>query len=97
MRESNNISEISLRVKAVETQLSDKLKTLFGEKTPTPEVSAKAEAIRGKSGELTKKLNEKESSVWTAVKDELHRDLNALEGDFEHWVKYLDAHYKDKA
>ncbi len=95
MRESKDISETMQRVQAVETQLAEKLRALFGAKTPTPDVSEKADAIRGKSGELSKKLTEKETTVWAGVKDEVNRDLHALESDFEHWIQYLDKHYKD--
>ena len=44
---------------------------------------AKAETIRAK-------LPEGEG-----VAGEIERDLHALEQDFDHWVRYLDAHYKD--
>jgi predicted carbohydrate-binding protein with CBM5 and CBM33 domain len=95
MRESKDISETAQRVQAVETRLAEKLRTTFGVKTPAPEVSAKADAIRGKSGELTKKLAENKGAAWAGVKDEINRDLHALEGDFDHWVQYLDKHYKE--
>ena len=95
MRESKDISETAQRVQAIETQLAEKLRTIFGVKTPASDVSEKADAIRGKSGELTKKLTDNEETAWTGVKDELNRDLHALEGDFNHWVQYLDKHYKE--
>jgi hypothetical protein len=95
MNESKDISEIFQRVQAVEKQLSEKLGSIFGGKTPASDVSEKADAIRSKSGELTRKLAEKEGSVWSGVKDEVNRDLQALEGDLEHWIRYLDEHYKD--
>ncbi|AKI03258.1 hypothetical protein IMCC20628_04590 [Hoeflea sp. IMCC20628] len=95
MRESKDISEAAQRIQAIETKLAEKLRTTFGAKTPAPDVSAKADAIRGKSGELTKKLTEKEGDAWTGVQDELNRDLHALEGDFDHWVQYLDKHFKE--
>jgi hypothetical protein len=95
MKDSRDISETMQRIQAIETRLAEKLRMLFGSKTPVPEVSAKADAIRGKSGELTKKLADKDPSVWTRIKDEVNHDLHALEGDFEHWIQYLDEHYKD--
>jgi len=95
MNESKDFSETLQRVQAVEKQLADKLRSIFGANAPAPDVSDKADAIRSKSSELTKKLAEKQSSVWTGVKDEVNRDLHALEGDFEHWIQYLDKHYKE--
>lgn len=95
MRESKDISEAMQRVQTVETQLAEKLRALFGAKPPAPDVSEKADAIRGKSGELTKKLAEKDGAVWTGVKDEVNRDLHALESNFNHWIQYLDEHYKN--
>jgi len=95
MNESKDISEISQRVQAVEKRLKEKLGLVFGTKSPASDVSGKADAIRSKSSELTRKLNQKEGTVWTRVKDELNRDLHALEGDFEHWIQYIDEHYKD--
>ena len=95
MNESKDISETLQRVQAVEKQLADKLRSIFGANAPATDVSDKDEAIRSKSTELTRKLAEKQSSVWAGVKDEVNRDLHALEGDFEHWIQYLDEHYKD--
>lgn len=94
MNESKDISETMKRVQAVEKQLAEKLSSIFGAKTPAPDVSDKTDAIRSKSSELKKKLTEKQSAVWTGVKEEVNRDLHALEGDFEHWIQYLDEHYK---
>jgi hypothetical protein len=95
MNESKDISETLQRVQAVEKQLAEKLRSIFGANAPAPDVSGKADAIRSKSTELTRKLAEKQSSMWAGVKDEVNRDLQALEGDFEHWIRYLDEHYKD--
>ena len=95
MNESKDISETLQRVQTVEKQLADKLRSIFAANAPAPDVSDKADAIRSKSTDLTRKLAEKQSSVWAGVKDEVNRDLHALEGDFEHWIQYLDEHYKD--
>ncbi|MEM5470463.1 hypothetical protein WNZ14_01885 [Hoeflea sp. AS60] len=75
--------------------MAEKLGVIFGARTPVPDVSDKADAIRSKSGELTRKLTETDDTVWGGIKEEVNRDLHALEGDFEHWIQYLDNHYRD--
>ena len=44
----------------------------------------------GKAETIRAKLPEGEGMA-----GEIERDLHALEQDFDHWVRYLDAHYKD--
>ncbi|MDF1777085.1 MAG: hypothetical protein P1V13_13690 [Rhizobiaceae bacterium] len=95
MHVSKDISEINQRVKAIETQLAERYRKIAGTGTPPSDLSDKTDAIRSKSSALKQKLTEKQDSVWGDVKDELHRDLHALEGDFDHWVKYLDEHFQN--
>ncbi len=95
MNASKDMSETFQRVQAVDTKLAEKLGSIPATRTPSPDVSEKADAIRSKSSALTNKLASNESSVWTAITDEVNRDLNALEGDFDHFVQHLDKHYKD--
>lgn len=95
MSETGTISELRNRLDTIEKRLSDKDKEISRGEGLSAAQNKKIEGIRSKVSGLRNKLPEHEGSVWRSIRDEVHRDLKALENDFDHWVKYLDSHFKE--
>jgi predicted nucleic acid-binding Zn-ribbon protein len=95
MSDTGTISELRQRLDAIEKRLSDKDKEISRSEGLTAAQTRKIAGIRSKVSGLRKKLPEHEGSVWRTIRAEAHRDLKALENDFDHWVRYLDSHFKE--
>lgn len=50
--------------------------------------------LREKARTVREKMPADEGSVWDAVQNEIRRDVDALVGDFRHWIDYLDGEYR---
>ena len=90
MTDESTLSDLSRRIGALIESLGEKL-TQFASAGSMPDDHAeKAREMHAKAETIQAKLPEGEG-----VAGEIERDLHALEQDFDHWVRYLDAHYKD--
>ena len=90
MADQSTLSELSQRIGILTESLGEKLKQFASAGSMPDDHAEKAKEMNAKAETLQAKLPEGESEA-----GEIERDLHALEQDFDHWVRYLDAHYKD--
>ena len=90
MADQSTLSDLSQRIGVLMESLGEKLRQFASAGTMPDDHAEKAKEMHAKAETIRAKLPEGEG-----VAGEIERDLHALEQDFDHWVRYLDAHYKD--
>ncbi|MFP1631536.1 hypothetical protein ACLB6G_07350 [Zhengella sp. ZM62] len=92
MSGQQSIRELGERIEALRQRLARSAEQLVkdGELTYSmTDMEARARALQ-------EKLPEDGTSVLGGVREELERDLHALEADVSHWLAYIDRHFADQ-
>lgn len=91
----HGLSELSDRIAALRATLAEK-ETFAGFERVGTAPPESAEELSERVERLFHVLPEDENSTWSTMRHEFQRDLKALETDVDHWMRYIDNHYRDQ-
>ena len=89
------LADLREGLEVLQKRLSEKVAEFRADERVPAEQRARVDTMEDQAKAVKEKLPAEEGSVWEAVKHEVKRDLDALAGDFEHTVNYIDKHYRE--